>query len=165
MINIVFIFWQNLFLQKLQHHVANHNINHSIKWKDFLFFSSIFMSFCYVTLLSFSKIENLFPCFCMVRENGALKMQLSFLHVEQFCWLNRALASESKHPKVAEQNFMTFFHSSSHSSTVLLMLASQRIESVMDFSGESNDEELPSKRGAFPTIIECFILSWVSGES
>lgn len=45
------------------------------------------------------------------------------------------------------------------------MLASQRIESVMDFSGEeSTDDDVPSKRGAFPTIIECFILSWVGGE-
>lgn len=49
--------------------------------------------------------------------------------------------------------------------TVLLMLASQRIESVMDFSGESSyDEDLPTKRGAAPTLIELFILSWVSGK-
>lgn len=45
------------------------------------------------------------------------------------------------------------------------MLASQRIESVMDFSGESSyDDDLPTKRGAAPTLIELFILSWVSGE-
>lgn len=51
-------------------------------------------------------------------------------------------------------------------SPVLLMLASQRIESVMDFSGESSfDDDLPTKRGAAPTLIELFILSWVSGKS
>jgi transient receptor potential cation channel subfamily C len=46
------------------------------------------------------------------------------------------------------------------------MLASQRIESVMDFSGESQTaaDELPTKRGAAPTLIEWMILSWVSGE-
>lgn len=49
---------------------------------------------------------------------------------------------------------------------VLLMLASQRIESVMDFSGESSfDDDVPTKRGAAPTLIEMFILSWVSGKS
>lgn len=46
------------------------------------------------------------------------------------------------------------------------MLASQRIESVMDFSGESSyDDDLPTKRGAAPTLIELFILSWVSGKA
>lgn len=44
------------------------------------------------------------------------------------------------------------------------MLASQRIESVMDFSGEFSNDELPTKRGAAPTLIEWMILSWVSGE-
>lgn len=45
------------------------------------------------------------------------------------------------------------------------MLASQRIESVMDFSGESSyDDDVPTKRGAAPTLIELFILSWVSGK-
>lgn len=44
------------------------------------------------------------------------------------------------------------------------MLASQRIESVMDFSGEITDDELPTKRGAAPTLIEWMILSWVSGK-
>lgn len=46
------------------------------------------------------------------------------------------------------------------------MLASQRIESVMDFSGETQPtaDELPTKRGAAPTLIEWMILSWVSGE-
>lgn len=46
------------------------------------------------------------------------------------------------------------------------MLASQRIETVMDFSGEQAtlDDELPTKRGAAPTLIEWTILSWVSGE-
>jgi transient receptor potential cation channel subfamily C member 4 len=46
------------------------------------------------------------------------------------------------------------------------MLASQRIETVMDFSGETTatlDEE-PTKRGAAPTLIEWTILSWVSGK-
>lgn len=46
------------------------------------------------------------------------------------------------------------------------MLASQRIESVMDFSGESSyDDDLPTKRGASPTLIELFILAWVSGKA
>lgn len=51
-------------------------------------------------------------------------------------------------------------------SIVFLMLASQRIETVMDFSGEQAtlDDELPTKRGAAPTLIEWTILSWVSGE-
>lgn len=50
--------------------------------------------------------------------------------------------------------------------TVLLMLASQRIESVMDFSGEgSYDDDVPTKRGAAPTLIELFILSWVCGKT
>jgi len=44
------------------------------------------------------------------------------------------------------------------------MLASQRIESVMDFSGEYDDQEVPTKRGAAPTLIEWFILSWVGGK-
>jgi transient receptor potential cation channel subfamily C member 4 len=45
------------------------------------------------------------------------------------------------------------------------MLASQRIESVMDFSDEPViDEDVPTKRGAAPTLIELFILSWVSGK-
>jgi transient receptor potential cation channel subfamily C member 4 len=48
------------------------------------------------------------------------------------------------------------------------MLASQRIESVIDFSnnstGEKEDEEVPTKRGATPTLIELVILSWVSGK-
>lgn len=45
------------------------------------------------------------------------------------------------------------------------MLASQRIESVMDFSGENTpDDDVPTKRGAAPNLIELFILSWVSGE-
>lgn len=48
------------------------------------------------------------------------------------------------------------------------MLASQRIESVMDFSGENTStptlDEEPTKRGAAPTLIEWTILSWVSGE-
>ncbi|KAG5676185.1 hypothetical protein PVAND_006034 [Polypedilum vanderplanki] len=47
------------------------------------------------------------------------------------------------------------------------MLASQRIESVIDFSNDDNknlnkSEEL-TKRGAAPTFIEWMILSWVSG--
>lgn len=57
----------------------------------------------------------------------------------------------------------------SHLFSVLLMLASQRIESL-DFTEDSpeahnqkNDEE-PTKRGAAPTLIEWTILSWVSGE-
>jgi transient receptor potential cation channel subfamily C protein 4 len=52
-------------------------------------------------------------------------------------------------------------------STVLLMLASQRIESVMgSFLGtdDSGLDDVPTKRGAGPTLIEWFILSWVSGK-
>lgn len=47
------------------------------------------------------------------------------------------------------------------------MLASQRIESVMDFSGDYDDvdDDVPTKRGAAPTLIELFILSWVSGKA
>ena len=53
-----------------------------------------------------------------------------------------------------------------NSISVLLMLASQRIESVMDFSGENSyDDDVPTKRGAAPTLIEMFILAWVSGKS
>ena len=47
------------------------------------------------------------------------------------------------------------------------MLASQRIETVMDFSGTEQakiGDELPTKRGAAPTLIEWTILSWVSGK-
>lgn len=57
---------------------------------------------------------------------------------------------------------------------VLLMLASQRIESVVgnwlwatDENAEQNqssDEfEVPTKRGATPSAIEWMILAWVSG--
>lgn len=46
------------------------------------------------------------------------------------------------------------------------MLASQRIEYVMDFSGKSRDDDVPpTKRGEAPTLIEILILSWVSGKS
>jgi transient receptor potential cation channel subfamily C protein 4 len=57
------------------------------------------------------------------------------------------------------------FNCSQFNSAVLLMLASQRIESVIDFSDEPeiNTEEL-TKRGAAPTFIEWMILSWVSGK-
>jgi transient receptor potential cation channel subfamily C member 4 len=47
------------------------------------------------------------------------------------------------------------------------MLASQRIESVMDFTNDEPSVEevsMPEKRGAAPTLIEMFILSWVSGK-
>lgn len=51
------------------------------------------------------------------------------------------------------------------SSLVFLMLASQRIETVIDFSGEPQTvDEVPTKRGAAPTLIEWTILSWVGGE-
>ena len=46
---------------------------------------------------------------------------------------------------------------------VLLMLASQRIESFIIETGATMEDE-PTKRGAPPTIIECLILAWVSGE-
>lgn len=55
---------------------------------------------------------------------------------------------------------------------VLLMLASQRIESVVgnwlwntdrtDQSSLDSDDEVPTKRGATPTAIEWMILAWVS---
>lgn len=46
------------------------------------------------------------------------------------------------------------------------MLGSQRIESVIDFSGSTEkDITPPTKRGEAPTLIEMFILSWVSGEA
>lgn len=37
----------------------------------------------------------------------------------------------------------------------------------MDFSGDYDDvdDDVPTKRGAAPTLIELFILSWVSGKS
>lgn len=46
------------------------------------------------------------------------------------------------------------------------MLASQRIESVMGgfWGAEATYDDEPSKRGAAPTLIEWFILSWVSGK-
>lgn len=46
------------------------------------------------------------------------------------------------------------------------MLASQRIESVIDFvdEGPLDPITVEEKRGAAPTLIEMFILSWVSGE-
>lgn len=53
--------------------------------------------------------------------------------------------------------------------TVLLILASQRIESVLDgLLGLSNEtdsktQDVTTKRGALPSIIEWFILSWVAG--
>lgn len=49
----------------------------------------------------------------------------------------------------------------------MLMLASQRIESVIGgwFWGETPvEDDLPTKRGATPTVIEWLILSWVSGK-
>lgn len=53
--------------------------------------------------------------------------------------------------------------------TVLLMLASQRIESVVGewFWAEPTEiyqVETPTKRGATPTAIEWLILAWVSGK-
>lgn len=52
---------------------------------------------------------------------------------------------------------------------VLLMLASQRIESVVGgwFWGESTEihqVEAPTKRGATPSAVEWLILAWVSGK-
>ncbi|XP_015431311.1 PREDICTED: transient receptor potential-gamma protein [Dufourea novaeangliae] len=49
----------------------------------------------------------------------------------------------------------------------MLILASQRIESVignwMGHGVVEHDEPAPTKRGAAPTIVEWFILAWVSG--
>lgn len=51
---------------------------------------------------------------------------------------------------------------------VLLMLASQRIESVVSdwFLDETpiDDNEAPTKRGATPSAVEWLILAWVSGK-
>ncbi|KXJ83790.1 hypothetical protein RP20_CCG001374 [Aedes albopictus] len=49
---------------------------------------------------------------------------------------------------------------------VLLMLASQRIETVIGgvWGAEmSSHDEVPTKRGASPTLVEWLILAWVSG--
>ena len=57
--------------------------------------------------------------------------------------------------------------------TVLLILASQRIETVIgDWFGGDEDRriappvpiDVSTKRGAPPSIVECFILAWVCGE-
>nr|XP_031839730.1 transient receptor potential-gamma protein-like isoform X3 [Nomia melanderi] len=46
----------------------------------------------------------------------------------------------------------------------MLILASQRIESfISSWMGQDVPETLPTKRGAAPTIVEWFILAWVSG--
>lgn len=51
---------------------------------------------------------------------------------------------------------------------VLLILASQRIESVIGGliwgNTEPKDDNVPTKRGAPPSIVEWFILAWVSGK-
>ncbi|CRL02708.1 CLUMA_CG015891, isoform A [Clunio marinus] len=76
------------------------------------------------------------------------------------------LAPHSSFGQTMRKPFIKFIcHSASYFTFLfLLMLASQRIESVMDFSGESSfDDDVPTKRGAAPTLIEMFILSWVSG--
>ncbi|KAL7041237.1 hypothetical protein ACKWTF_000683 [Chironomus riparius] len=77
------------------------------------------------------------------------------------------LAPHSAFGQTMRKPFIKFIcHSASYFTFLfLLMLASQRIESVMDFSGESTPaaDELPTKRGAAPTLIEWMILSWVSG--
>lgn len=52
--------------------------------------------------------------------------------------------------------------------SVLLILASQRIETLMGkffFEDTTPDNDNgPIKRGELPSIIECFILAWVFGE-
>lgn len=53
--------------------------------------------------------------------------------------------------------------------TVLLILASQRIETVVgDLFGLTNDgmkaPDITTKRGALPSIIEWLILFWVAGK-
>jgi transient receptor potential cation channel subfamily C len=58
------------------------------------------------------------------------------------------------------------------SAAVLLILASQRIESVIgDWFGDEDQRQHPpgpidvsTKRGAPPSIVECFILAWVCGQ-
>lgn len=47
------------------------------------------------------------------------------------------------------------------------MLASQRIETVIGgvWGAEmSSHDEVPTKRGASPTLVEWLILAWVSGK-
>lgn len=64
-------------------------------------------------------------------------------------------------------------HQNGFGQIVLLMLASQRIESVVgnwlwaanqNQSTVDTEEEVPTKRGATPTAIEWMILAWVSGK-
>lgn len=50
----------------------------------------------------------------------------------------------------------------------MLILASQRIETVIGgwLWGDTGPEkeDIPTKRGSPPSIVEWFILAWVSGE-
>lgn len=48
----------------------------------------------------------------------------------------------------------------------MLILASQRIETVIGgwlWGDTGPEEDIPTKRGSPPSIVEWFILAWVSG--
>ncbi len=53
------------------------------------------------------------------------------------------------------------FNLASYFISVLLVLASQRIETVLNFSGEPKDQYGP--KGASPTVLEWIIIAWVAG--
>ncbi|XP_037048005.1 transient receptor potential-gamma protein isoform X3 [Bradysia coprophila] len=79
------------------------------------------------------------------------------------------LAPQSRFGQTMRKPFIKFIcHSASYFTFLfLLMLASQRIESVVSgwFSGATQVVQLeaPTKRGATPTAVEWLILAWVSG--
>ncbi|XP_038108644.1 transient receptor potential-gamma protein isoform X1 [Culex quinquefasciatus] len=79
------------------------------------------------------------------------------------------LAPHSPIGQTMRKPFIKFIcHSASYFTFLfLLMLASQRIETVIGgvwgVSEVSEHDEVPTKRGASPTLIEWLILAWVSG--
>ncbi|XP_055594063.1 transient receptor potential-gamma protein isoform X2 [Uranotaenia lowii] len=79
------------------------------------------------------------------------------------------IAPHSTFGQTMRKPFIKFIcHSASYFTFLfLLMLASQRIETVIGSVWGADlinhDEEVPTKRGASPTLIEWLILSWVSG--
>uniref|UniRef100_U5ENB5 Putative transient receptor potential channel n=1 Tax=Corethrella appendiculata TaxID=1370023 RepID=U5ENB5_9DIPT len=79
------------------------------------------------------------------------------------------IAPHSSFGQTMRKPFIKFIcHSASYFTFLfLLMLVSQRIETVVGgFWGDEATtviDEVPTKRGAGPTLIEWFILSWVSG--
>ncbi|XP_055644283.1 transient receptor potential-gamma protein isoform X2 [Toxorhynchites rutilus septentrionalis] len=78
------------------------------------------------------------------------------------------IAPHSTFGQTMRKPFIKFIcHSASYFTFLfLLMLASQRIETVIGGvwgADLSNHDEVPTKRGASPTLVEWLILSWVSG--